>query len=185
MTDTSQPGDQSPAKALDADAVRRVAEGKHADQSKLRRFLIDHRPAIGSFVVLAVMLICFYFGNPEVFSQWNMYRAVLIGLPVVLFVVVPLVYVVTVGEIDLSFPATIGMAGWVFALVVQAGYDPFLGILAAVVTGVVLGICVGWLVVYANLSSLIATLGMNFMLRGLIQIRTEGRSIALVSLPQS
>jgi ribose/xylose/arabinose/galactoside ABC-type transport system permease subunit len=69
----------------------------------------------------------FFIGNPAVFSQWSIYRAVLIGLPVVLFVVVPLVFVVTVGEIDLSFPATIGMSCWVFALVVQAGYDPFLG----------------------------------------------------------
>ena len=50
----------------------------------------------------------------------------------------------------------------------QAGYDPFLGIAAAIVTGTVLGLLVGILVVYANLSSLIATLGMNFMLRGLI-----------------
>lgn len=185
MTDTANRDGQSLAKALDADKVRRVAEGKHADRSRVRRFLIDHRPAIGSFVVLVVMLACFFVGNPEVFSQWNMYRAVLIGLPVVLFVVVPLVYVVTVGEIDLSFPATIGMAGWVFALVVQAGYDPFLGIIAAVLTGLFLGLCVGWLVVYCNLSSLIATLGMNFMLRGLIQINTEGKSIALVGLPKT
>ena len=41
MTDTSQPGGPSAVRTLDPDAVRRVAEGKHADQSKLRRFLID------------------------------------------------------------------------------------------------------------------------------------------------
>ena len=44
----------------------------------------------------------------------------------------------------------------------------------------VLGFGVGALVVYAGLSSLIATLGMNFMLRGVILIVTEGKSIALV-----
>ena len=48
-------------------------------------------------------------------------------------------------------------------------------------TGLVLGFCVGGLVVYADLSSLIATLGMNFMLRGLILILTEGKSIALLT----
>ena len=48
-----------------------------------------------------------------------------------------------------------------------------------------LGFCVGSLVVYASLSSLIATLGMNFMLRGLILIFTEGKSIALPSLGDS
>jgi ribose/xylose/arabinose/galactoside ABC-type transport system permease subunit len=172
-------------KTLDANAVRRVAEGTHADRSRFRRFLLDNRPALGSLLVFVLMILVFVIGNPTVFTQWSIYRAVLIGLPVVLFVVVPLVYVVTVGEIDLSFPATIGMSGWTFALVVQAGGDPFLGLAVAIVTGLVLGFCVGWLVVYANLSSLIATLGMNFMLRGLIQIRTEGRSIALVNLPQS
>jgi ribose/xylose/arabinose/galactoside ABC-type transport system permease subunit len=148
--------------ALDANAVRRVAEGTHADRSRFRRFLLDNRPALGSLLVFVLMILVFMVGNPTVFTQWSIYRAVLIGLPVVLFVVVPLVYVVTVGEID-----------------------PFIGLIAAIGTGMVIGFCVGWLVVYANLSSLIATLGMSFMLRGLIQIRTEGRSIALVSLPQS
>lgn len=175
---------QVPAQ-LDANAVRRVAEGRHADQSPLRRFLRTNRPALGALAVAVLMLLVFLIGDPQVFTSWNVYRAVLIGLPVVIFVVVPLVYVVTVGEIDLSFPATIGMTGWVFALVVQAGFDPFLGLVAATVTGVALGFCVGWLVVYANLSSLIATLGMNFMLRGLIQIQTEGKSIALPGLPDS
>jgi ribose/xylose/arabinose/galactoside ABC-type transport system permease subunit len=184
MTDDTNPN-ATGTKTLDANAVRRDAEGRHADQSKFRRFVIDNRPALGSLLVFVLMIAVFMIGNPMVFTQWSIYRAVLIGLPVVLFVVVPLVYVVTVGEIDLSFPATIGMSGWAFALVVQAGYDPFLGLAAAVATGLFLGFCVGWLVVYANLSSLIATLGMNFMLRGLIQIRTEGRSIALVTLPQS
>jgi ribose/xylose/arabinose/galactoside ABC-type transport system permease subunit len=60
-----------------------------------------------------------------------------------------------------------------------------IGLLLAVVTGLIVGFCVGWLVVYANLSSLIATLGMNFMLRGLILIQTEGKSLAMVTLPQS
>ena len=185
MTETTN-NDVAPApKTLDASAVRRVAEGRHADESAWRRFLRDNRPAIGSLVVFIVMLAAFFIGNPAVFAQWSIYRAVLTGLPVVLFVVVPLVFIVTVGEIDLSFPATMGMAGWAFSLVVQAGYDPFLGIVAAVITGLVLGACVGWLVVYANLSSLIATLGMNFMLRGLIMIQTQGRSMALVTLPQS
>lgn len=181
---TDEPASQAPL-TLDANAVRRVAEGRHADQSPLRRFVRANRPALGALAVAVLMLLIFLIGDPQVFTSWNVYRAVLIGLPVVIFVVVPLVFVVTVGEIDLSFPATIGMTGWVFALIVQAGFDPFLGLLGAMVTGVALGFCVGWLVVYANLSSLIATLGMNFMLRGLIQIQTEGKSIALPEMPDS
>jgi len=103
------------AKPLDANAARRAAEGRHADDSKFRRYLRDNRPAIGSLLVFVVMLAIFFVGNTAVFSQWSIYRAVLQGLPVVLFVVVPLVFVVTVGEIDLSFPATMGMSGWMSA----------------------------------------------------------------------
>jgi ribose/xylose/arabinose/galactoside ABC-type transport system permease subunit len=99
--------------------------------------------------------------------------------------VVPLVFVVTVGEIDLSFPATMGFAAWAFALVVQAGGSPFIGFAAALVTGAALGALVGVLVVYGSLSSLIATLGMNFVLRGIILIFTEGKSISMTSLRDS
>ena len=88
-------------------------------------------------------------------------------LPVALFLVVPLVFVVTAGEIDLSFPATMGFA----ALDLRArragrASTPSSGSPRRSSTGPVLGFFVGALVVYASLSSLIATLGMNFMLRG-------------------
>ncbi|MFI0845933.1 ABC transporter permease [Mesorhizobium sp. IMUNJ 23232] len=158
---------------------------KHPSEGLLRGLILDNRAALGTLAVFIVMMVIFTIANPTVFTTWYLYSSVLTTLPVALFVVVPLVFVVTSGEIDLSFPATMGFASWVFALVVQAGYDPFLGIIAAIVTGTVLGFLVGSLVVYAGLSSLIATLGMNFLLRGLIQIINEGRSTALTSLNES
>ena len=160
-------------------------EWKHPSDSFLRGLILDNRAALGTLAVFVVMMAIFMMANPTVFTTWYLYSSVLTTLPVSLFVVVPLVFVVTSGKIDLSFPATMGFASWVFALVVQAGYDPFLGMAAALVTGTVLGFLVGTLVVYAGLSSLIATLGMNFLLRGLIQIINEGKSIALTSLNQS
>jgi simple sugar transport system permease protein len=157
-------------------------EWAHPSDHPLRRFMFSNRAALGSLAVFLLMMAVFIWANPRVFTTWAIYSSILTTLPVQIFLVVPLVFVVTSGEIDLSFPATMGFTAWMFALVVQAGYDPFLGLLAAVATGVVVGFLVGSLVVYANLSSLIATLGMNFMLRGLILIFTEGKSISLSSL---
>ena len=151
----------------------------------LYRFVSANRAWLGTLAVFVVMMAIFITANPRVFLDWGIYRSVMITLPVALFVVVPLVFVVTVGEIDLSFPATMGFSAWTFALLVQAGYSPYLGVLAALATGMVLGAFVGVLVVYFSLSSLIATLGMNFMLRGVIQIVMEGKSIALMSLTDS
>jgi ribose/xylose/arabinose/galactoside ABC-type transport system permease subunit len=75
-----------------------------------------------------------------------------------------------------------GFSACIFALVVHASLSPFLAIVAAILTGMALGACVGGLVVTAVLSSLIATLGMNFMLRGLVMIVTQGKSIVLLEL---
>ena len=120
------------------------------------------------------------------FSNWSLYASVLTTLPVALFLVVPLVFVVTAGEIDLSFPATMGFAG----LDLRARRSGGLRSVPRHRRGdrrpaCALGLLVGSLVVYVNLSSLIATLGMNFMLRGLILIITQSKSIALVTLGES
>ncbi len=157
----------------------------HPQDQPLRRFLTNNRAAFGSLAVFLLMLLSFTIANPVVFTSWTLYSSVLTTLPVAIFLTVPLVFIVTVGEIDLSFPATMGFSAWMFAVVVHAGFDPILGFAAALVMGAVLGYFVGALVVYGNLSSLIATLGMNFVLRGIILIFTEGKSIALPSLNES
>ena len=159
-----------------------AAVWNHPHDLLWRRLMVDNRAALGSLAVFLLMLLAFTIANPTVFTSWTLYASVLTTLPVAIFLTVPLVFIVTVGEIDLSFPATMGCAAWMFALTVQAGLDPILGFAAALVTGAVLGALVGALVVYGNLSSLIATLGMNFVLRGIILIFTEGKSIALPSL---
>jgi len=175
MTDAAK----TPVEAGDA------TETAHPLDHPVRGFIAANRAPLGTFAVLVVMMAIFIAASPQVFLEWNIYRSVLTTLPVALFLVVPLVFVVVAGEIDLSFPATMGFSAWMFALVVQAGFNPYLGLAAAIATGALLGFLVGALVVYFRLSSLIATLGMNFMLRGLIQIATQGKSIALVSLTQS
>ena len=166
-------------------ALDRAAPATHPHGRPVARFFLNNRAALGTLGVFVVMMVIFLIANPHVFTTWQLYSSVLVTLPVALFLVVPLVFVVTVGEIDLAFPATMGFSAWIFALLAQAGYDPFLGMLVAIVVGIVLGLGVGAIVVYAGLSSLIATLGMNYMLRGLILILTQGKSIALLTLQDS
>jgi simple sugar transport system permease protein len=154
----------------------------NVEKGFLVRLANNNRAAIGTIAVFVVMMAIFFAANPRVFSDWRIYSAVLTTLPVALFLVVPMVFVVTVGEIDLSFPAVMGFSCWVFSLVVQAGLDPWLGILAGILTGMVLGAGIGGIVVYGGLSSLVATLGLNYLIRGAILIATGGKSIALVGV---
>ncbi|UCH24638.1 MAG: ABC transporter permease [Trueperaceae bacterium] len=148
----------------------------------LIKWMRNNRRVLTSAGFLFLMLIAFVIASPDVFTQFRTYRSVMIALPVSIFVVIPLVFVVTAGEIDLSFPAVVGMASYGFAAIVDAGGNPLLGIFAALAIGVVLGYLNGILVVHIGLSALVATLGMNFLLRGLINITVEGFSIAMPEL---
>src|SRR5258708_20930669 len=154
-----------------------------ASGSALRRFVDRKRAALGTFTVFVVMIAIFMAASPSVFLHWPIYDSVLVPLPVALSLVVPLVFVITVGEIDLSFPATMGFSAWIFALIVHAGLSPFLGIVAALATGMALGACVGALVVTAGLSSLLATPRLNFMLRGFFMIIPHAQSIPPPEFP--
>jgi ribose/xylose/arabinose/galactoside ABC-type transport system permease subunit len=165
-----------------ADIAQRKPSNASIVRTPLQRFLVDNRAALGTLAVFVVMMSLFFIGNPRVFSDWRIYASVLTTLPVAVFLVVPLVFIVTVGEIDLSFPAVMGFACWIFALLVQAGYDPFIGLIAAIAVGVALGTAIGAIVVYGGLSSLVATLGMSFLIRGAILIATGGKSIAMTGM---
>jgi len=156
----------------------------HAAGARVHFFVRDNRASLGTLAAFLVMMVVFTAANPRVFSEWNIYRSVLTTLPVALFLVVPLVFVITAGEIDLAFPATMGFAAWIFALVVRAGLSSYLAMAAGIATGIVLGFIIGSVVVHFRLSALIATLGMNFMLRGIIQITNEGMPIDLTSLSE-
>jgi len=149
------------------------------DASGLVKWARNNRRAITSTLFLIVMLIGFTMANPDVFSQFKTYRSVMIALPVSIFLVVPLVFVVTAGEIDLSFPSVVGLASYAFVSIVDQGGAPLIGIAAALLVGAFLGFLNGILVVRIGLSALVATLGMNFFLRGLINILVEGFSIAI------
>lgn len=137
-------------------------------------FARNNRRAISAVVIFLVLLTIFTLRNERVFTNPTTYRAIFISLPISLFVAVPMVFIVVSGEIDLSFPAVAGITSWVFASAMANGWDPFLALIPALALGIFLGIFIGSLVTYAGLSSLVATLGMNFLLRGIINWKTEG-----------
>jgi ribose/xylose/arabinose/galactoside ABC-type transport system permease subunit len=143
----------------------------------LRRWINNNRRALSALTIFVVMLAIFMILSPRVFTNPITYRSIFISLPISLFVVVPLVFIVASGEIDLSFPATVGITSWVFAAAVRDGWDPFAAAIPALLLGIVVGVVVGVLVTYIGLSSLVATLGMNFLMRGIINMGTEGIAI--------
>lgn len=115
----------------------------------------------GRAVILLVLVVTFAaIFEPIAISSFevSLGRVALIGL-----VALGLTAVILTGELDLSIASTLAVCGVVMASIPNV----WLGILAALVTGIVIGLINAFFVVVVGINSFIATLGMLFALRGL------------------
>lgn len=146
----------------------------------LRKFFHDNGRAFGSMGYFLLLMLVFLIGAPEAWMRPNLHQSVFVMMPTLIFLVIPLVFLVASGEIDLSFASTYALAAYVFALLVKAGIDPALAICVGILSGAIVGAFVGALIVFGRLSSLVASLGVLFLLRGLILVLTKSRSITMM-----
>ncbi|MGA1598876.1 MAG: ABC transporter permease [bacterium] len=138
----------------------------------------NHKRSLSTLIALFVIWGIFTAFNPTLFTNWITYNAIFLTLPITIFLVTTLVFVIVSGELDLAFPSVMGFSGWMFVLALKAGWDPFLAMGGALLSGVAMGTAIGALVVYGKLSSLVATLGLNFFIRGIINIGAQGIAIS-------
>ena len=150
------------------------------EQTFLNNFFHKNGRALGSMGYFILLMLIFLIGAPEAWLRPNLHQSVFVMMPTLIFLVIPLVFLVASGEIDLSFASTYALAAYIFAILVKSGIDPALAILAGVISGAVVGALVGALIVYGRLSSLVASLGVLFLLRGLILVLTQSRSITMM-----
>lgn len=83
-------------------------------------------------------------------------------------------FVILTGEIDVSVGATLGMSAAVGATLLRDGSYWAVAILAALAIGAVIGFVNGFGVSVLQIPSLIFTLGVNGVVRGLIYVFTKG-----------
>jgi ribose transport system permease protein len=121
-----------------------------------------------------VILIGVALFEPLVFTayQVSLGRIALIGI-----VALGLTAVILMGELDLSVASTLALSGVVMALIP----DIWLGILAALATGLIVGVINAFFVAVIGINSFIATLGSLFALRGLAFVLSDEAPVSLVN----
>ncbi|MDR3372126.1 MAG: ABC transporter permease [Ancalomicrobiaceae bacterium] len=82
------------------------------------------------------------------------------------------------GEVDISIGSLLATVAVPLIVVMNDTNSLFLGISAALVVGLAVGMINGFLCAYVGLNSLIVTLGMMFVLRGGVYLYTGQRAIA-------
>lgn len=129
-------------------------------------------------LLLALLLLCVVLSvlSPVFLSAVNL-KNVLRDAALIAIAATGMVMIILLGEIDLSVGSTQAVAGIVAVWMLNWSGSIFLGFVAALLAGAVVGLANGLLVTRARINSLIATLGMMAILRGSAMVSTQAVSI--------
>jgi simple sugar transport system permease protein len=140
---------------------------------------LEGLPIIIVFFVLIGLFVGF---APTVFLHWPIYNSFLVTIPPMMILSLGLTLVIAAGEIDLSFPAVIALSGFLFAHVTRTYDAPWLGLLAAIAGGALIGVVNGFLIAVIGIPSIIITIGTSFFWSGIATVLSGGMSYTLERL---
>ena len=126
--------------------------------------------------ILGLVVLCLIFGvaRETFFSAVNFANLFSQGAQVI-FIAMGLVFVLLLGEIDLSAGFASGVAGAVMAiLLTNQGWDWYTAIPAALVTGLVIGFVLGFLVAKLGIPSFVVTLAAFLAFQGILLVLLSG-----------
>ena len=135
-------------------------------------------PAVLSLVVLAVVFTAL---RPSTFTSALNFSNLLHQAAAVIVIAMGLVFVLLLGEIDLSAGWTAGSAAAVMGVVLtNHGWPWYLSVLACLLTGTVIGTALGLLVAYVGIPSFVVTLAAFLGLQGvLLKLVGEGGTVPI------
>ena len=148
-----------------------VASHLHDYWGRVRGGDIGSLPAI-----LGLIVLCLIFGTarPTFFSAVNFANLFSQGAAVI-FIAMGLVFVLLLGEIDLSAGFASGVCGAVMAiLLTDHGWDWYSAIPVALVTGLAIGFALGFLVSKVGIPSFVVTLAAFLAFQGILLMLLDG-----------
>lgn len=137
-------------------------------------------------LVLLGLYGVFIITAPRVFTGYRIYMSFLQTVPPVLVCALGLTFVITAGEIDLSFPAIVALSGYVFASMFKYNPDavwaPWAGFALALMAGGVVGYINGIIVARIGVPSIMATLAAQFFWYGVTILIAGGLQLDITAI---
>jgi simple sugar transport system permease protein len=130
-------------------------------------------------LVLAIMYVVFIFTAPRVFTGYRIYMSFFQTVPPMVVLAIGLTFIITAGEIDLSFPAVVALAGFVFTWWFKTFHTPLIGFVLALASGALVGYINGLLVARLRVPSIMATLAAQFFWYGVTILIAGGLQIEM------
>lgn len=133
-----------------------------------------------TYFFLLFMIIIFGIFSPSSFFSLRNFRTILMHSTMVTIAAVGLFPVIIIGSISLSTGSIFGITGLSVCLIGTL-FGPFIGLISGVLLGAILGSIDGFLMIKLKIPSFILTLGSMIVIRGLILLWGNARSIYFVS----
>ncbi len=135
-----------------------------------------------ALVGLVVLVIVFQSLNSTFLSSGNI-QSMLVAAAILIVLGIGQTFVVATSGIDLSVASTMTLSAVVFGMVFVGGHGLPLAIVAAVVSGAVIGLANGLLVSRGRITDFIVTLGTLSAASGLALILSDGKPATIISAP--
>ncbi|AMB60516.1 ABC transporter permease [Microterricola viridarii] len=169
-----------------AELIGSGQEGTVMDQARAYLQRVRHGemgalPAIGGFIVLSVM---FTILSPFFLTERN-FANLLTQAATLVMLGMALVFVILLGEIDLSAGVTSGLTMCIFVVLVNVnGFNWIVALLIALLTGVAIGSFIGFFVARVGIPSFVVTLGLFLGFQGLELIIIGSGGLYRVQTPE-
>lgn len=152
------PGSSGTNAPLPGGVTSDQAAVKSGPPNIVKRVLQGDLPSLRVLVVLAIIWLVFQSQNDRFLSATNLTNLML-QITAVGLISVGVVYVLLLGEVDLSVGAVSGLSAAVMAVLsVKHGWNPYLAIAAGVLTGMTIGLFQGALAVAFSIPPFVITL---------------------------
>lgn len=147
---------------------------------KIKLKISESKLQLSILGVFIIVFVLFTIGNPGTFLSYRIYYAFMSTIPFSAILALSLTPVIILGEIDLSFPSVMGFCAWTFAAVFNQTSNIYIAFVVSMAIGLIAGFINSVLIVRIGIPSLIVTIGMQYLWRGLIMIASGGLGLSLV-----
>jgi simple sugar transport system permease protein len=156
--------------------------------ARTRRASLPHRGELlervlslreGSIIVVTLLVAIYFALDTSTFLTVSSFKTLLPFFAPFAILAVGEVFVMILGEIDLSIGATYLLAPLIYYKLAVAGIPPVPSVLLALACCMVVGFVNGFLTAVVGISSFVTTLGMLFTLEGLTLIISHGQPVSL------
>jgi D-xylose transport system permease protein len=179
MTTTERPT-PAPENATGSSEEGAVATFRASFRDYLERIRGGDVGSLPAVLGLVVLVIVFSALRPDTFTNSFNFANLITQSAAVIVIAMGLVFVLLLGEIDLSAGVTAGVCGAVMGEVLTNHGWPWVpSVIVCLLTGAVIGTAMGWLVAYLGIPSFVVTLAAFLGFQGLLLVIVgEGGTIA-------